>query len=180
MSTCTDYIEQDRKLIERCLKGQSSAWETLYEQCHASVCDGIRSLLTCRNEELVDEIAASVWYRLVCDGCKLLASYDAAKRVRLASYLGAISKNAVRDYLRSERRRRHRQATHVVYYQSRTKPPLSSVEFDEFIEGLPNLEQRFLKWTIDPTASVECFTGTRNYDYQLRHRLRKKLHSFLR
>ena len=64
-----ECLQADRKLVDRCLAGEVAAWEEFYAQCHDPLCTAIRIILgrSHGDANLVDEIAARVWYALVAD-----------------------------------------------------------------------------------------------------------------
>jgi DNA-directed RNA polymerase specialized sigma24 family protein len=140
-------LEADRRLAQRCVAGEVAAWEEIYAQCHDPLLAGVRVLLSgwTSDANLVDEIAAQVWYALVADDGKLLAKYDPARGGRLTTFMRAIAKGAVGQYLRSEQRRleREREASYG-------KPPHHVDDqdqvagaMDEFLETLGPGERQF-------------------------------------
>jgi hypothetical protein len=140
-------LEADRQLAQRCVAGEVAAWEEFYAQCHDPLLAGVRVLLSgwTSDANLVDEIAAQVWYALVADDGKVLAKYDPARGGRLTTFMRAIAKGAVGQYLRSEQRRldREREATYG-------KPPHHADDQDqvdstveEFLETLGPGERQF-------------------------------------
>ena len=60
-------IRRDRKLIDQCLAGEPTAWSQLYQACHEPLLVAIRAFLrdAAADTNLVDEIAARVWYAVV-------------------------------------------------------------------------------------------------------------------
>ncbi len=58
---------------------------------------------------LVDELAARVWYALVADDGKVLAKFDARRGARLGTFLRCLAKDVTIRHFRSEYRRRRRE-----------------------------------------------------------------------
>ena len=104
-------IRADRLLIERCLAGEVAAWEELYAQCHEPLRRSIKVLLGRQGSDgnLVDEIAARVWYALVENDGELLSRFDPARGARVMTFMGALAKDEICQHIRTEIRRRERE-----------------------------------------------------------------------
>ncbi|NQU20241.1 MAG: hypothetical protein HQ567_03090 [Candidatus Nealsonbacteria bacterium] len=186
-------VEQDRKLIARCLAGDVKAWEDLYCRCHPALLSSIKILLGQGNSDanLVDEIAARVWYALVAEDGRLLARYDAERGCRLITFLAAIAKSQAKVLFRAERRRRIREqaaSRSESDRQNRGKEPsystvdelLSSATMCEFLETLTPSEKGFLASSLEKAQPKgECPPPQGRSVRQLRHRVREKLRKFL-
>lgn len=83
----------DLHLVDRCLNGEVAAWEELYAQCHEPLCTAIRSKLRqgITDPNLVDEMAARVWYAVVKNDGELLSRYDPERGGRVITFLRAIA-----------------------------------------------------------------------------------------
>lgn len=184
-------IAADRQLVERCLAGEVAAWEELYAQCHDSLLASVRSLLGQVNDDpnLVDEIAARVWYALVADDGELLAKYDPKREARIVTFMRAIAKDEICRFFRSERRRRRRERV-----ASRDKPAhhlddqaQSEASLTEFWETLSPREMGFAtdhllavagdRGETVATSSSEYSTANA---WQLTHRIYSKFVKFFR
>ncbi|HBO46263.1 MAG TPA: hypothetical protein DD670_20525, partial [Planctomycetaceae bacterium] len=79
-----DAIDADGELVARCAAGEVGAWEELYDQCHVPLLRAIRCLLgqTVPDQNLIDELAARVWYALIDKDGKLLARFDKQRGAR--------------------------------------------------------------------------------------------------
>ena len=95
----------DRQLIDLALAGDATAWEGLYQQCHRPLITAIRGMLRGRavDTNLVDELAARVWYAVVREQGELLTRFDPARGCRLTTYLATIAKDEAGRLFRSER-----------------------------------------------------------------------------
>jgi hypothetical protein len=74
----SDKVAEDRLLVDRCVAGEVAAWSSLYSHSHDSLLAGIRAFLGRGGQDanLIDEIAARVWYALVKDNFELLDKFD--------------------------------------------------------------------------------------------------------
>jgi hypothetical protein len=104
-------IQADRLLVERCLAGEVAAWDALYGQYRALLCAWIRWLLGSRpcDPNVVDEIAARVWYSLIENDGRLLGRFDPRRHVRLCSYFRGLARIHTLLYFRDEHRRHARE-----------------------------------------------------------------------
>lgn len=140
------FPQSDRALIDSCLAGQPAAWDALYHTCHDSLLAAIRRQLgphKSRNAELVDEIAARVWFVLVRNDGELLNRFDPAFGVRLTSFLAAIAKDLMSRHFRSEVRRSRREAVSLQNRPTATPPSLPPLALEEFLSTLTPAERTF-------------------------------------
>ena len=179
--------QSDRALIERCLSGEPTAWTTLYEQCHAPLVQSVRALLgrNAVHHDVVDEIAARVWFAVIDRDGQLLNRFDGQRGCRLSTFLAGLAKNEISRHYRTERRRNARE-TEVC--RSRSKVLADShldsrlgltVAVSSFLATLTSSErsycQDFLLNTDEELRQVYSDTNR----WQLNHRVRLKLGSFL-
>ena len=181
-------VAQDRQLVERCLTGEVKAWSQLYQQAHDSLLNSIRRFLgrAGQNTDLIEEIAARVWYALVRDSFELLGRFDVSRGCRLSTFLSVIAKSETRGLLRAERRRRVRE-------QVVSRPEANGIRAnhseevlsdEEFLAILSPAERTFYLDILMPdSAAADSRQPQHNYSaenlWQLRHRVRKKLERFL-
>ena len=86
------------------------AWNEIYEQNHDRLCRSIQIMLgPLSDANLVDEIAARVWYALVADDGKLLERYTPARKASLITFMRVLARDEIKRYVRSEVRRRQRE-----------------------------------------------------------------------
>ncbi len=101
----------DFDLAQRCVRGDVAAWNDIYAQNHDRLCRSIRILLgSLCDANLVDEIAARVWYALVENDGKLLERYKPARKASLITFMRAVARDVIHRYIRTEVRRRQREA----------------------------------------------------------------------
>jgi DNA-directed RNA polymerase specialized sigma24 family protein len=178
------YVLEDRHLIDRCLAGKAGAWSQLYNRFHGVLIISIRSIVgtTRADADLVDEIAARVWYALVSDDCALLARFDTERGCRFSTFLSLIAKTQVRLLFRTERRRKSREKiASKPEVEASSCGSLFSLLDDEFISTLSQAERDFyLNILIADGVGGADDKYSRNNAWQLRHRVRKKLFQYLK
>src|SRR5207245_1541003 len=78
-------VHRDGRLIDRCLAGDVSVWSEIYHEFHDPLLVSIRRYLNRAGQDsnLVEEIAARVWYALIKNGFQLLAKFDVSRGCRL-------------------------------------------------------------------------------------------------
>jgi hypothetical protein len=189
--TLTAGLVSDRRLVERCLSGEVAAWEELYAQCHDMLLASVRCLLgqTRSDPNLVDEIAARVWYALVANDGELLAKYDPKRGARIITFMRSLAKDEICRFFRSERRRRRREkiacdekSPHNTDDQAQSEAVLA-----EFWETLSPREMGFAtdhllaiaNADIQPYAKSSSKYSSANV-WQLTHRIYSKFVKFFR
>lgn len=180
----------ERQVIERCLQGDATAWSIIYQRFHDPLVSSVRAFLgkAGNDRDLVEEICARVWYALVRNNFELLARFDVERGVQLTTFLALLAKTQARLLLRSERRRRAREQ---VASRPEAHPPEAiswNVLADhDFLTTLSPAERAFLRNVLvadvvqqaqPPAQGGEHYS--RQYAWQLRHRVRRKLEFFLR
>jgi len=177
-------VERDRRLVDRCLAGDVSAWSALYAEFHDSLLAGIRAFLGRAGTDinLVDEIAARVWFALVKSESELLGKFDFRRGCRFSTFLSLVAKNEARLLLRSEKRRRRREQ---VASKLDLDPTLGN-EFgvwqseEEFVATLSPAERSFYFEVLMAREDSETSSEySEQNKWQLRHRIRKKLERFM-
>jgi len=177
----------DATLIKRCIAGEVAAWEELYAQCHAPLLRFIECMLgtvDC-DPNLVDELAARVWYALVADDGELLARFDARRKARLSTFMQGVARDLAGRYFRAERRRRSREraVSRARRGCATRRSNEAELSLSEFRETLSPGEREFLDRHCrgDPEMDVD---GVRKeplsvYSRKLVARIRRKWKAFL-
>ena len=176
----------DRQLVDECLSGEQSAWERLYRRCHPALILAVRKHLGPRadDQELVDEIAAQVWFLVIQNDGQVLNRFSTKRDCRLASYLGGLARNQVRNHTRGEQRRQAREveATRRHWSGATTHAARNPLETQDFLSTLTDREREYVAWCLLPPgeedAAGEPFSVTESNDRQIRHRLRNKMRNF--
>lgn len=182
--------QSDRQLVDRCLRGEAGAWDELYRQCHPPLLLAIRLFLghSSTRQDLIDDIAAKVWFTVVDGQNELLSRFDSQRGCRLTTFLAGVARNEIARHFRAERRRRYREivAYHARYGNGNGHSPhwqsLAGMEtaLTEFLATLTPREREFcegylLAWTDNGDANYSASNR-----WQLQHRVRRKLWRFLR
>lgn len=177
-------IRRDRQLIDQCLAGEPAAWSQLYQASHEPLLVAIRNFLreAAADTNLVDEIAARVWYAVVRNDGELLSRFDILRGCRLTTFLSVLAKSEARQYFRAERRRRAREQTasrpEVEAHSRHVVIALASEE--EFLRTLTPTEREFyVTVLIAPVQDGTAEQYSAENGWQLRRRVRKKLDRFL-
>ena len=182
-ATVRTLIEQDRQLVERCVGGEPAAWTQMYDRFQGALLASIRAFLGKAGQDmhLVDEVSARVWFSLVRNQFELLAKFDPLRGCRLSTFLSVLGKSEARLLLRSERRRKTREC---VASRPEVEPPDaecgSVLSDDDFLATLSPRERAFyLDILIATCAATPTDAYSPQNQWQLRHRVRKKLEQFL-
>ena len=140
-----DGPRQDQQLLERCLTGDVAAWEDLYAQCHPPLLALIKGMLRSGDTNLIDEIAARVWYALVANDGALLSRFDPTRGTRLITFMRAIARDEARRYFRTEIRRREREtvATRQRSIDAKSEDPVPHFLVEEFLTTLSSGDRSF-------------------------------------
>lgn len=177
-------VREDRELVEDCLAQKPTAWSRAYQLCHQPLLVAIRLFLgeAAADANLVDEIAARVWYALVRNEGELLSRFDVARGCRLTTFLSILAKSEARQYLRAESRRRVRERTasrpEVEAHSRCLSTPFASEE--DFLRTLTSSERDYYKNVLISSSDAELGREySRHNGWQLRHRVKKKLDQFL-
>src|SRR5262245_50238722 len=178
-------IREERELIDRCLAGDAGAWTGLYDHCHEPLVRSIRAFLGqgAKDASLVDEIAARVWYSLVRNDFERLSRFDPNRGCRLITFLAALARAETRLLLRSERRRKNRERKasrpETAKWDGGFGIQLASEQ--EFLSILTHAERSYFTEVLtetDNTAAAAKYS--QGNQWQLRHRVRKKLQLFFK
>jgi hypothetical protein len=177
-------VRADGLLAKRCLAGEVAAWEELYAQCHEPLLLSIRIMLGPRNTDanLVDEIAARVWYALVANDGELLGRYKTNRNARLITFMRMRASSEIVRYIRSEVRHRKRELAALrqrVQHQGQDGAQPVNV-LAEFFGTLTPREQVFCSEHLlgEPSGAAPPAYSASNI-WQLSHRIRRKLLRFL-
>jgi hypothetical protein len=180
-----DAVAADRQLVDRCLAGDVAAWSLLYQQTHDSLLATIRNFLgrAGHDRNLVEEIAARVWYAVVKDDFALLARFDVRRSCRLSTFLSVLAKSETRMLFRSERRRRSReQLVSRPELNDDSAAPGALATDEEFLATLSPAELTFYRDVLvapsDRRDLAEQGYSSENM-WQLNYRVRKKLERFI-
>jgi DNA-directed RNA polymerase specialized sigma24 family protein len=142
-------LKKDLELVRRCLDGDFSGWQEMFDHCQPQLLATVRSLSKSDggNTNLAEEIASRVWFSLVNMNGSLLERFDAHRGCRLTTFCNALARHELLKYWRSERRRENREET--VARQRPNHRPSGSDESQmiwiEFVDTLTEREREFLE-----------------------------------
>jgi hypothetical protein len=174
----------DALLVERCLAGEVAGWEEFYSQCHDALMVSIRLMLGRVGDDanLVEEIAARVWYALVANDGALLMRYDPGRGARLITFMRALAKDEINRHFRAEIRRRERELVAGRARPQNQAPEAgeSSGSLAEFLGTLTPHEQVFCRDYLlaEPSGTTQPAHSRANI-WQLSRRVYQKLLRFL-
>ncbi len=178
-----NFKAEEQSLVDRCRNGDEAAWAEMHKRCHECLIKQIRYSLGTfgRDSNLVEEIAARVWFGLVADDGHLLARFQPDKGNGLEKYLAAIARYEVLRHQRSEfRRRRRERETQAMRGSNRDDRELREMALDVkgFLPQLTPREREFFDHVLIGNNGHHLQISAPNA-WQLRHRIRKKLVEFL-
>jgi DNA-directed RNA polymerase specialized sigma24 family protein len=177
-------VEADAVLVARCLEGDESGWAALYERHHFRLLQAIKFLLgdNLADFQLVDELAARVWFALVRDDARLLARYNPRRHARLDSFLAGLARVELLRYERSEQRRKsHEWASGCRSLKQRRVADVQILMMvREFAATLTPAEREFLETNLIAQKNGNSKKLTAANTWQRRHRIRSKLKDFLK
>jgi hypothetical protein len=107
--------DDDALLVERCLRGEVAAWEAFYRDCHDPLRASIRFFLgrSGADSQLVDELAARVWYALVDQDGKRLTKFN-PRRGSVHTFLRLLARKETSRYFLAERRRLKKEMSSIL------------------------------------------------------------------
>ena len=139
-------LQADFELAQRCVQSDVAAWNEIYEVHHDRLCRSIRIMLgPLADANLVDEIAARVWYALVADDGKLLSRYTPARNASLITFMRFVARDNIKRYVRSEMRRRQREAVALRQNSSSRENSHEAISdsIDNFLATLTPRDRKF-------------------------------------
>jgi DNA-directed RNA polymerase specialized sigma24 family protein len=173
-------FEADLRLVERCLKGDSSAWREMYDEFQPKLLLSVRAQIGNNGSgaNLADEITARVWLSLIADDSIVLDRYDPHRGSRLATFLSSVARHELLKHWRGERRRENRERMALINRPRRLVDGIdhTQVYWHEFLNTLTNREREFVqKVLIAPPEETTNEEFTQANTWQLRRRVMSKL-----
>jgi DNA-directed RNA polymerase specialized sigma24 family protein len=180
-------VDAARQIVKRCLAGDERAWERLYRRFHPRLRKAIELRLGSdgRDVDAVEEIASRVWYALLRDDCRLLASYDADRGTPLDAFLIGLARIETTRYVNQERGSMSKEF--IRWRRALQEQRVSDWEvilmMNEFVSTLTANGKEHLEGVLAAPAETESAGDPGNLSpcalRQRRHRLRRKLKEFL-
>lgn len=173
----------ETRIIEKCLTGDGTAWQELYSRYRPSLLNSIHKKLggKANNADLVEEIAARVWFSLVWRDYQRLRVYE-KRRAGFKTYLASLARQQIQLYYR-ERQRQSKREVPLSGSDHRCRddaiwPPAAAQE--EFIAILSHREKQYFEQHLLANAAEaeSTFLSSANR-WKLRQRILAKLKAFL-
>jgi DNA-directed RNA polymerase specialized sigma24 family protein len=173
--------EQD--LMARCLTGDQSAWNFLFNTYKAPLTFQIKSMVKekSNDQDLVEEILERVWEALVEKGMDRLRVFD-PKRCKLIGYLTTIAGQQYGQMVRSRRKReRHEIPLHYLNPDSlSSRIDETTIYLKEIRSRLKGRQKEFLeKGLLEYSEKDKTLDLTPRNIQRLTHRLFRKVKDFL-
>ncbi len=177
-------VLRDRELVNRCLAADAEAWDTLYAQYHNGLLFSIRLMLGPGewDANVVDEIAARVWYVLVENNGRVLGLFDVKRGCRLSTFLARVARSEASVFFRGERRRRRREkvASKPEVEVNAFTPVQLAARIREFGQVLTPREYEFVSsFLLEPAGEADVGDFSPANRWQLSRRVREKLYQFM-
>jgi len=170
--------DEEERLVARCLRGEDTAWELMFQLYHPQLLSIIRGLMHGEGAlEQAEEIAAAVWSSLCGEEYTRLRQYD-PRAGRLLGYLASMARIEIRRGRRSKRNRYSREC------MAARKEAISdeigrSLVIQEFLATLTRREREFCMSDLmkQSTLTVRSEVSLAN-EWQLRSRVLKKFRTY--
>lgn len=170
--------DEEERLVVRCLRGEETAWEMMFNLYHPRLVSIIRAMTHGEGAmEQAEEIAAAVWSSLCSEGFTRLRHYD--PRVGwLLGYLASMARSEIRKGRRSSRTRHFREC--MAARKEATSDEIGrGLAIQEFLATLTRREREFcmsdlMKQTKVTVPSEISLTN----GWQLRSRVLKKFRTY--
>jgi len=171
-------LSEEERLVARCLRGEDTAWETMFHLYHPQLVSIIQALMQGEGAtEQAEEIAAAVWSSLCSEAYTRLRQYD-PRAGRLLGYLASMARREIQRGRRSQRNRHFREC--MAARKEATSDEIGrGLIIQEFLATLTRREREFcvsdLLKQSKPTvpSAVSLVNG-----WQLRSRILKKFRTY--
>jgi DNA-directed RNA polymerase specialized sigma24 family protein len=171
-------LSEEEQLVARCLRGDDTAWHTMFHRYHPQLLSIIKCLV--RNEnamEQAEEIAAAVWSSLCNQSYTRLRQYD-PQASRLLVYLASIARKELWRGRRSERNRYARECK-AARNEKSPEEIGPGLEIQEFLATLTRREREFCLSVLMQQAKPTIRSGVSSANgWQLRSRVQKKFRRY--
>jgi len=179
MSQPGHHASEEELIVTRCLRGEDTAWETMFQHYHPRLVSIIRVEMNGRGSpDQAEEIAASVWCSLCGEAYARLRRYD-PRAGRLLAYLAGLARRVIWKRRREEQNRRSRECR-AARRETAADEAEHGLIVQEFLDTLTRREREFclsdlLRRSRPPGPSgVSSANG-----WKLRSRVLKKFRKFI-
>jgi len=169
---------EEERLIARCLRGEDTAWETMFHLYHPQLVSIIKALLHGEGAlEQAEEIAAAVWSSLCCEAYTRLRQYD-PRAGRLLGYLASMARREIRSGRRSKRTRYSRECM-AARNEATSDETGRWLVMQEFLATLTRREREFCLSDLLKQSKPTVRSGVSLANgWQLRSRVLKKFRTY--
>ncbi len=155
MTTTLDW----ERVIDRCVAGDRTAWESLVESTHFFVLSILRRRIG--EDETARDLTQEVYGKLLADDCRRLRDFDPGRKVPFLSYLRVITVNLSIDWSRGRQakaRKKHVDLEDLL--DTLTVEPdvdrnLAIAALREAVEKLPEHERAAVQLTLEGMKTRE-------------------------
>jgi hypothetical protein len=169
---------EEERLVERCLRGDVTAWKTMFDVYHPPLVSVIKVLLRGdRGMEQAEDIAAAVWSSLCSEAYIRLRRYD-PQAGRLLTYLAAMARREIWKERRAKRSRYSRECS-VARQEATWEEVGRGIALTEFLATLTGREREFcLSELLPQTEPAVRPPISATNGWQLRSRVLKKFRNY--
>ena len=171
-------LGDEERLVARCLRGEASAWEMMFNLYHPQLVSIIKAMMHGEGAaEQAEEIAAAVWSSLCSEAFTRLRHFDPHVG-RLLGYLANMARSEIRKGRRSKRSRYSRECM-AARKEAMSDEIGRGLVIQEFLATLTRREREFCmsdlmmqsKVTVRPEVSL-------TNGWQLRSRVLRKFRTY--
>jgi hypothetical protein len=168
----------EERLVARCLRGEVTAWEMMFDLYNPKLMSIIKILLHRENgTEQAEDIASAVWSSLCSAPYTRLRRYD-PQAGRLLSYLAAMARREIWRERRSMRSRYSRECS-VARKEAAWEEVGRGIALSEFLATLTGREREFCLSELLPQSEPTVRpTLSATNEWQLRSRVLKKFRNY--
>ena len=169
---------EEERLVARCLRGEDTAWETMFHLYHPQLVSIITAMMHGEGAmEQAEEIAAAVWSSLCSEAYTRLRQYD-PRACRLLRYLARMARSEISRGRRSKRNRYSREC--IAARNEATSDEIGrGLVMQEFLATLTRREREFCLSDLmkQSKLTVRSEVSLAN-GWQLRSRVLKKFRTY--
>ena len=169
---------EEERLVARCLRGEDTAWETMFHLYHPQLVSIIKAMMHGESGmEQAEEIAAAVWSSLCGEAYTRLRQYD-PQAGRLLGYLASMARREIRRGRRSERNRYSRECR-AARREATSDETGRGLVIQEFLATLTRREREFCLSDLLQQSKPTVRSGVSSANgWQLRSRVLKKFRTY--
>jgi len=169
---------EEERLVARCLRGEDTAWETMFQHYHPRLVSIIKVMMHGEGAlEQAEEIAAAVWSSLCSEAYTRLRQYD-PRAGRLLGYLASMARREIRRGRRSKQIRYSRECM-AARKEATLDDAGRGLIMQEFLATLTRREREFCLSDLLKQSKPTIRAGLSSAnEWQLRSRVLKKFRTY--